>query len=207
MADISDVRVQPAILLAAGSTGGIHPSRPTAIDVTRRGERASGSERTGHGQAVGEIQDELTLSSRATEQADQQLSDEQRHQLLELQARDREVRQHEQAHLVAAGPYVKGGPKYTYQKGPDGQQYAVGGEVSIDTSPVDGDPAATIAKARVVRQAATAPADPSSQDRAVAAAASKMEAEARQELRRQEQEEKSGEGEQQSDLTRIDVYA
>ena len=199
------MKVQPAILLT-GHTGGIRPSRPAAIDVTRRGERASGSEETKQSSAANPIQDELTLSPQATEQADRQLSDEQRQQLLELQARDREVRQHEQAHLAAAGPYAKGGPKYTYQKGPDGQQYAVGGEVSIDSSPVEGDPAATIAKARIVRQAATAPADPSSQDRAVAAAASKMEAEARRELRRQEQEEQGGEGEQRREAG-IDVYA
>ena len=206
------MRIQPAILLAAASTGGIRPSQPTAIDVTRRGERAGGSEPSARGDAAGEITDELTLSPQAAKQADrqlseQQLSDEQRQQLLELQARDREVRQHEQAHLAAAGPYVKGGPKYTYQKGPDGRQYAVGGEVSIDTSAVEGDPEATIAKARIVRQAASAPVDPSSQDRAVAAAASKMESEARQELRQQEQQERRGEEEPSSDLVRIDVYA
>ncbi len=201
------MRIQPAILLAAGRTGPVRPIRAAAIDVTRRGERPNGSEQISRKDTASDIQDELSLSPQATEQADRQLSDEQRQQVLELQARDREVRQHEQAHLAAAGPYAKGGPKYTYQKGPDGQQYAVGGEVSIDTSPVEGDPEATIAKARVVRQAATAPADPSSQDRAIAAAASKMEAEARRELRQQEQEEQGGEGEEQSDLVRIDVYA
>jgi hypothetical protein len=193
-------------LLAAGHTGGIRPIRPAALDVSRRGEHAGGSEQTSHTGAPQQIQDELTLSPQAEEQADQQLSDEQRQQVLELQARDREVRQHEQAHLAAAGPYAKGGPKYTYQKGPDGRQYAVGGEVSIDTSPVDGDPEATIAKARIISQAASAPADPSSQDRAVAAAAGKMEAEARRELRRQQQEEQSGEGDPKRDLG-IDVYA
>lgn len=115
-----------------------------------------------------------------------ELSEEEQEVVDELQARDREVRAHEQAHLAAAGPYAKGGPTYTYEEGPDGQQYAVGGEVSIDTSPVSGDPEATIQKAQVVRAAALAPAEPSAQDRAVAAAATKMEIQARQELREKE---------------------
>jgi hypothetical protein len=60
---------------------------------------------------------------------------------------------------------------FTYERGPDGAQYAVGGEVSIDVGPVQGDPEATIEKMRVVRAAAMAPAQPSAQDRAVAAQA------------------------------------
>ncbi|MBF0266296.1 MAG: hypothetical protein HQL46_13610, partial [Gammaproteobacteria bacterium] len=57
---------------------------------------------------------------------------------------------------------------------------AVGGEVNIDVSGVSGDPQATIQKAQQIRRAATAPAEPSSKDRQVAAEASRMEAEARQ---------------------------
>lgn len=71
------------------------------------------------------------------------LSPEARNQLRELQQRDAEVRAHEQAHLAAGGPHVTGGASYTYQKGPDGRQYAIGGQVSIDTSAVPGDPEAT----------------------------------------------------------------
>ena len=44
---------------------------------------------------------------------------------------DREERQHEQAHLSAAGGHARGGPSYQYETGPDGKRYAVGGEVSI----------------------------------------------------------------------------
>lgn len=66
--------------------------------------------------------------------------------------RDREVRAHEQAHMAAAGAYSRGGP--------DNRQYAVGGEVQIDTSAVSGDPEATIRKAQTVRRAANAPATP-----------------------------------------------
>ncbi len=102
-------------------------------------------------------------------------------QIRELEQRDREVRSHEQAHISAGGSAVSGGARYEYTVGPDGKQYAVGGEVSIDTSPVPGNPEATIEKAQTVRRAALAPATPSSQDQKVAAQAAQMEAEARME--------------------------
>jgi hypothetical protein len=60
--------------------------------------------------------------------------------------------------------------------------YAVGGEVSIRVGTVANDPQATLEKAEQVRRAALAPADPSSQDRQVAARASQIAAEARAEL-------------------------
>lgn len=116
------------------------------------------------------------------------LTEEELAQVRELKARDREVRAHEQAHLAAAGPHAKGGPRYTYQVGPDGRRYATGGEVSIDTSKVPGDPEATIRKARQIRAAALAPAEPSSQDRAVAAAAARLLAEAQGELQQLQRE-------------------
>ena len=109
-------------------------------------------------------------------------------ELAKLKARDREVRAHEAAHASAAGSLAKGGPSYTYQRGSDGRLYAVGGEVSIDTSAVAGDPEATIQKARQIRAAANAPANPSAQDRAVAAQASRMEAQARRELQQERTE-------------------
>lgn len=109
-------------------------------------------------------------------------------QIAELAARDREVRAHEQAHVAAGGSLITSGPTYTYQTGPDRRRYAVGGEVGIDTSPVRGDPEATIDKARRIRAAALAPAEPSAQDRSVAARASQMESSARVELARQQRE-------------------
>ena len=102
-------------------------------------------------------------------------------QLRELRSRDREVRAHEQAHAAAAGPHAVGGPSYTFETGPDGRRYAVAGEVQIDTSAA-ADPAATLAKARQIRRAALAPAEPSPQDRRVAAEAVAMAAKARAEL-------------------------
>ncbi len=99
-----------------------------------------------------------------------------------LQTRDQEVRAHEQAHLSAAGQYAKGGASFTYQRGPDGRSYAVGGEVQIDAAPVANDPQATLLKAETIRRAALAPASPSGQDRAVAAQATGLALEARSEI-------------------------
>jgi len=102
--------------------------------------------------------------------------------IAELSARDREVRAHEQAHAAVGGPFA-GSPQYSFQSGPNGKQYAVGGEVSISLSPIAGNPEATIRKAEVVHRAALAPAEPSSQDRAVASQATQMKLQAQIELR------------------------
>lgn len=100
----------------------------------------------------------------------------------QLKARDAEVRAHENAHKSAGGQYVMGGITFRYQTGPDGKRYAVEGEVRIDTSGVSGNPEATIQKARTIRKAANAPANPSAQDRSVASQAAAMEMEAQWEL-------------------------
>ena len=105
-------------------------------------------------------------------------------EIRKLQLRDREVRAHEAAHAAAGGAYA-GSPSYTFERGADGQTYAVGGSVSIDMSPVKGDPEATLQKAQQVRAAALAPAQPSSQDMRVAQKAQAMAATARSEISQQ----------------------
>ena len=112
----------------------------------------------------------------------EELTPEEQQKVAELKARDQEVRIHEMAHAMAAGPYVTSGPSYTYQTGPDGKGYAVGGSVGIDTSPVAGDPEATIQKMQTIAAAAMAPSQPSGQDHKVAAAARQAETKARAEL-------------------------
>lgn len=111
------------------------------------------------------------------------LDEREQAQVQALASRDREVRAHEAAH-AAAGGGLAGSPTYSFARGPDGQLYAIGGEVRIDTSAVAGDPQATIDKARTIIQAATAPASPSSQDLRAAAAAQAMLVEAQAELNR-----------------------
>lgn len=116
-----------------------------------------------------------------------ELNPEQLRQLQILKARDREVKNHEQAHLNAAGDIAISGASFQYVTGPDGQRYAVGGEVSIDTSAVANDPAATLRKAEIIRRAALAPAQPSSQDYRVAAQATAMANKASVELMKSRQ--------------------
>jgi hypothetical protein len=98
-----------------------------------------------------------------------------------LKERDRDVRAHEMAHMAVGGSLVSGGAHYEYEVGPDGNAYAVGGEVSIAMS--DGNtPEQTVQKMQQVEAAALAPADPSPQDRAVAAAAAQRAQAARAEM-------------------------
>ena len=121
------------------------------------------------------------------------LTEEEQQDLEQLRAQDRKVRAHEQAHKSAGGQYVTGGPHYEYRTGPDGKRYAVGGSVSIDSSAVKGDPAATIRKMEAVRRAALAPSNPSGQDRRVAAEASrKMQQAMRQKMEGSEQKSEVG---------------
>ena len=105
----------------------------------------------------------------------------------QLKQRDMEVKTHEMAHLAVAGQYASGGASYSYQQGPDGRRYAIGGEVPIDLS-AEKTPEETIAKMRTIKRAAMAPAEPSSADRSVAATATTLENQARQEAQTQETE-------------------
>jgi len=117
------------------------------------------------------------------------LSEDELRQVEQLATRDREVRAHEQAHLSAAGSRATSAASFTYTDGPDGKRYATGGEVRIDTSPVQGDPEATLRAAELIQRAALAPASPSAQDMQVAAAANGMAQVATAELSQQRAEE------------------
>jgi hypothetical protein len=167
-------------------------SGATNTDATNPGKSENGEEA------------QEDASNQAGPKAESELSEEDRRILNELRARDAEVRAHEQAHIAAAGPYANGGPTFEFQTGPDGKQYAVGGEVSIDTSPVAGDPDATIRKAQILKRAALAPRDPSAQDRKVAAQAAQLEAQARQESRAEKAEEQKEATETENDSTPVE---
>ena len=147
-------------------------------DARRRADaRAQGLPPTGE-QPVSELgsraREALFLANAADQSGSSQsadgLTEAEREMVQELGARDREVRRHEEAHARVGGQYA-GQPSYTYQTGPDGKRYAIGGEVPIDVAPVPDDPEATIEKMEVVKRAALAPAEPSSADRRVAALA------------------------------------
>ncbi|TXR54458.1 putative metalloprotease CJM1_0395 family protein [Reinekea thalattae] len=119
--------------------------------------------------------EEVSRVQQSIEQSEMELIDK-------LSARDQEVRQHEQAHKSVGGQYA-GAISLDYTRGPNGQRYATSGEVPIDVAEVPGDPEATISKARTVRAAALAPAEPSEQDRQVASIALKMQIDAQVEMR------------------------
>lgn len=125
-----------------------------------------------------------------TRGASAQAGPEVQREVQRLKQIDQKVRAHEQAHLSAAGGLATGGASLQTVRGPDGRQYAVSGEVQISVSAA-ATPEQTIAKAQRIRAAALAPADPSSQDRAVAAGASQLEAQARAALSQQKRDETS----------------
>jgi len=118
-----------------------------------------------------------------------ELSQDEEQILSQLQARDTEVRAHEAAHQSGGGS--TGGASFTYQQGPDGKMYAIGGEVPISMSG-GSTPQETIANARAVIASALAPADPSGQDQAVASSAMMMIAKAQQQLAKDTQDKLQG---------------
>lgn len=134
-------------------------------------------------------QEKQQAAEEVSEQEELQLEQEQQ-QIKELKARDTEVRTHEQTHAAVGGQYA-GSPSYEYQRGPDGTNYAVGGEVPIDVGIINGDPQATIDKMQTVRAAALAPAEPSGADRAIAADATQKMAAAQAELASADDEDSS----------------
>lgn len=185
---VSAFQSQPVRPVAV--TGGDHTddavtgSNADMVTISERG-------RTYAGQTIGTSESTANPDKATTAQisgADQQrgknvqeLSAEELQAVEELKARDREVRAHEMAHLASAGQHARGGPSYTFQQGPDGRRYAIGGEVPIDVGE-EKTPEQTIQKMRAVRSAAMAPANPSPADRSIAASASALEAQARQEI-------------------------
>jgi hypothetical protein len=119
--------------------------------------------------------------------ATNELSEDEERLVRDLATRDSEVRAHESAHQAAGGGMV-GAASYTYQQGPDGKMYAIGGEVSVSMK-AGSTPEETIANAKQLAAAAMAAGDPSPQDHAVAASARVMEMKAQQQLANEEKEE------------------
>ncbi|MBL4771036.1 MAG: hypothetical protein JKY61_07825 [Planctomycetes bacterium] len=121
----------------------------------------------------------------------EELTQGEQEQVRKLKARDAEVRAHEAAHAAAAGSLASGGPSYDFQSGPDGVRYAVGGEVGISLG-TGNTPEERATNAEQAARAANAPANPSGQDRAVAAQAAQIATSARAEIAKAKQQETSG---------------
>lgn len=114
------------------------------------------------------------LPGRELTRTEGDLSREDRLLLEKLRQRDAKVRGHEINHVLSAGGQA-GQPAYTYQTGPDGQRYAIGGSVSISMIST-GDPDADARSARRAQRAALANGEASGADLQAAAKAREQEA-------------------------------
>jgi hypothetical protein len=153
-------------------------------------------------------EDESAGKESAEEQQKQQQQLSEQQEIESLKQRDQEVRAHEQAHAAVGGQYA-GSPQYEFQTGPDGQRYAVGGEVSID---IGEEPTAeqTLRKMQQVKAAALAPAEPSPQDLRVATEATQKAFEARNEITERRRDElaevrREAQGDERSDVGEPEV--
>lgn len=156
----------------------------SSINVNDTSENVSGKP-TENGDQNPSISDEastpVSKNTAGEQEIGESFTEEELSVINSLKLRDTEVIAHEQAHAAVGGAHA-GAPSYSYETGPDGVKYAVSGEVSIDTSPVQGDPQATLQKAQQIKAAALAPTEPSAQDLKVAGKADQMAAEARSEI-------------------------
>ena len=152
----------------------VDPTRFRTIDPDERSSTAPAEPAP---RATRTPTDKVTVSADAKALGGKKLSPEEQQVVEKLKARDAEVHAHEAAHMASAGA-AGGGASYTYQLGPDGRLYAVGGEVPVSLR-AGSTPDETIANAERVQRAALAPASPSSQDLAVAGMAARMIADAR----------------------------
>lgn len=167
------------ISLSVDSAGMYKPTTNVGINPVSKKQPINEST-----QLLDNKQDQSTSISQSNNDKSASIKDDKqseaiKNQIDEYKRIDQLVRAHEQAHMAAGGGLVRGGASYSYQVGPDGKRYIVGGEVQIDASPVPNNPEATIAKMQQVRRAALAPAEPSAQDRAVATQAAATESSAR----------------------------
>ncbi|HPN38353.1 MAG TPA: putative metalloprotease CJM1_0395 family protein [Melioribacteraceae bacterium] len=126
--------------------------------------------------------DALANSTNPYSQKPKELDEKDKAELERLKQRDKEVRNHEEAHKRAAAGLLSVGPTYEYKVGPDGKKYAVSGDVQIDIAEVKGNPEATLKKAQQIKRAALAPEEPSVQDKKIATKATEMELKAKREL-------------------------
>ena len=156
--------------------------QPAPVTYERPQSQQQNQSADGQGNSLNKDNGEDPSAGKENAEARQEQQQEQaeKQEVEELKARDREVRAHEQAHAAVGGQYA-GAPQYEFESGPDGRQYAVGGEVSIDISK-ESTPEETLRKMQQVKAAALAPAEPSPQDLRVASEATQRAAEARSEI-------------------------
>ncbi|MCA9413480.1 MAG: hypothetical protein KC944_19860 [Candidatus Omnitrophica bacterium] len=167
---------QQGVAADANTTSG-NPSGQVSSSADAQRPEDTAGQQPDVSQAVPTVED----ATESTETNPTELTEAELQEIFQLRAQDRAVRSHEQAHIAAGGRYITSGASFSYTVGPDGRQYAVAGEVSIDASKA-ATPEQTLIKAQAIRRAALAPAEPSAQDRSVAAQAAQLEYQARREI-------------------------
>jgi hypothetical protein len=185
---IPNQRAQPETAPENSGRPEITPVFGNENSANKTGSSEKGTDPRSVQEGSASIQDQSNENSERSENESKQqdrIQEQQQQQDLKLirslSQRDREVQAHENAHSAVGGQYA-GSANYTYQRGPDGVNYAVGGEVPIDVGIIQGNPQATLEKMKLVQRAALAPAEPSSQDRKVAAIAVQQANQARAEI-------------------------
>ncbi|MBR0151527.1 MAG: hypothetical protein IJP89_09215 [Synergistaceae bacterium] len=159
-------------------------------DLQSRGKEAlesakKDSEETERNQTIIKAESDKREAERKEDKAE----NEKDSQVRELEQIQNEVIAHEAAHQAAAGEFG-GGVSYSYTQGPDGQSYITGGEVPIRFKE-GATPEETLRNMQKVQATANAPADPSGQDRQVAAKAAALASKARGEITRESSEERT----------------
>lgn len=172
--------IEPAQHNPAAKQSTQRHNEPAASFASHQGQSASKDKVSLSKQGQEALKQDASKKDASKKDSITELSEEDKKAVQDLKDRDREVKVHEQAHAAVGGQYA-GSPSYEYQTGPDGKRYAVGGEVSIDVSE-ENEPEDTVQKMQIVRAAALAPAEPSTQDLKVAAEASQKEQQARAEV-------------------------
>lgn len=178
---------------ASGAAYGMYSAYASAPVRTQAGRETQPAEAAQSGRTrLGSEKEGASAQGAAADSGSNVKDSAQQAQIRKLEETDRKVRAHEQAHLAAASGLAVSGANFQFTQGPDGKQYAVAGEVRIDTS--EGrTPQETQDKAARIRAAALAPADPSAQDQSVAAAAAQMQLRAQAEAASQRIQDAQGE--------------
>jgi hypothetical protein len=130
---------------------------------------------------------EKEQEKKRVEKSADKLNPDEKRLVKDLATRDAEVKVHEAAHQAAGGG-MTGVASYSYQQGPDGKMYAIGGEVSISMK-ASSNPEETFRNAKQLIASAMAAGSPSPQDFAVVSSARVMEMKAMQQQARKGQEE------------------
>ncbi len=161
----------------SGTSDEVNAVRSGAIDPSElRGRRASDADNDNSNVPTRPISfadlaaPEISLSPYefAKLQEEQQYDDSAKQQFLsKLQATDIGVRTHEAQHFFVGAGLTQGTPEYDYARGPDGNFYAVGGQVNLSTTG-SSDPEIAARESDTLARAATAPGDTSAQDISVA---------------------------------------